>query len=264
MLEGDKADRSRMRWQIKSVSTLKDTIREDMWHLYQAYYTETSRETFYEDLSAKHHVILLQDRHLGTLAGFSTAERYRNEVDGRPFAVVYSGDTIVDQAYWGQTSLQLGFLTYIIITKLLNPHIPVYWFLITKGYKTYLLMSRNFPEYWPRYNKPTPPWEQKVINTLAKKKFGDTYNSEFGLLCFDGECHERLKQDVAPIEDELVAKYPDIRFFVEMNPGHELGDELCCLALINPYLWVSYLTKLGRQKLDKWLKMVSGLLLDKP
>ena len=57
---------------------------------------------------------------------------------------------MIAQAYWGQKALQRVFTRYVVGVKLRHPLQRVYWFLITKGYKTYLLLSRYFPEYWPR------------------------------------------------------------------------------------------------------------------
>ncbi|MDE1999117.1 MAG: hypothetical protein KGI52_09350, partial [Burkholderiales bacterium] len=53
----------------------------------------------------------------------------------------------------------------------------------------------------------------------------------------------RLKEGVAPIDDRALS-HPDIRFFADRNPGHERGDELCCLAAINIKLTLFYVNKL--------------------
>src|SRR5690606_39501773 len=39
-----------------------------------------------------------------------------------------------------------------------------------------------------------------------------------------------LKENVAPITDELRAKHPDIAFFEQRNPSWQRGTELPCIA----------------------------------
>ncbi len=243
--------------QVIPAKKVDPATREAMWVLYAHYYEEGTRDIFLRDLAEKNHVIVIRDTGDYSVQGFSTIKCFSKQVDGRLFWVVYSGDTIVAKEHWGQTALQRAFLTYIIRTKLQHPFTPVYWFLISKGYKTYLLLSRNFPTYWPRHDKPMPAWEKKVLDTLAKEKFGDDYLPEHGIVHYK-DCPGRLKLDVAPISKELQKKYDDIRFFVEKNPGHEQGDELCCLGLNNPHTWIHYLGKLGRKKAKKTLSRALG------
>ena len=224
------------------VQDLDSQIRQQMWTLFQTYYAQVSQEQFALDLLQKSHVILLWSS--GTqrvLRGFSTIETYHQRVRGKKIVVFFSGDTVIEQAYWGQRALQLAWLAFAIGLKLGNPLTRVYWLLITKGYKTYLLLSRNFPEYWPRYDRPTPDFQKAIIHELALKKFGDDWNPDSGLMIPSG-CSDKLKASVAPICDEMLI-HPDIRFFVKKNPGHELGHELVCIGRINAVLALSYIGK---------------------
>lgn len=229
-----------------SVRNLDDTTRAAMWALFEGYYEGVTRARFEEDLAEKNDVILLRDPRDGSLQGFSTLMVYPSTVQGRRFVTLFSGDTLIAPGYWGQTALQRAFLAYGMKTKLRHPLVPVYWFLISKGYKTYLLLSRNFPEYWPRYDRPTPPWHRAVIDYLSREKFGAAWQPEDGVLRFPHD-EGRLREDVAPVDPALMAM-PDVRFFVEKNPGHTRGDELCCIGRIDLALATSYLTKLARRK----------------
>lgn len=234
------------------VSAVDAATREEMWRLFSQYYTEVGRGAFLHDLAGKDHVILLRD-HARALKGFSTAQGYVREVQGRRIGVVFSGDTIVDREYWGQTVLQRAFLRYIVRFKLRHPFTPVYWFLISKGYKTYLLMARNFPVYWPRHDMETPAWERAVLDSLAREKFGASWRPDLGILRFE-RCLGRLRGSVAPIDDELRARYAEVRFFEQKNPGHAEGDELCCIGLINPFQWLYYLGRLGYRRVRRVLR----------
>ncbi|MBN2359812.1 MAG: hypothetical protein JXR83_10190, partial [Deltaproteobacteria bacterium] len=170
-------------------------------------------------------------------------------VQGRAVVVVFSGDTVVARECWGQTRLQRSFLSYVMRAKLAHPLTPVYWFLISKGYKTYLLLTRNFPEHWPRHDRPTPPWQSALLDDVARHKYSAAWQPERGILHFD-LCVGALREQVAPVTEQQL-QYPDIRFFCERNPGHAGGDELCCLGRVNHRLWLYYTTKLLRRALGQ-------------
>lgn len=216
---------------VEPVSTLSALDRSAMWSLFQGYYADVTPELFERDLAQKQLLIVLRDSGDQTLKGFSTIEIYRREAGGRPFSALFSGDTIVDEAYWGQSALHRTFVRALLRLKLERPWVPVYWFLISKGYKTYLLLARNFPVHYPRHDRPTPPRVQAILDFLARDKFGAAYLPSQGILRFD-EPHGRLKEGIAPIDANLMS-LPDVRFFVQRNPGHSRGEELVCLGEAN-------------------------------
>ena len=225
---------------------IRPTERDQMWALLERYYNNVTREQFDRDLSQKTHVILLHSRHTGELKGFSTLVGRQMETQGRRWWMVFSGDTIIDRDYWGQQSLQRRFTLYMLTQRLLHPTQPVYWFLISKGYKTYLLMTRNFVEHWPRYERPTPPWELEATRDAATLLFGDAYDHNTGLLRFvDGQ---KLREGVAPPEEHK-GDAPDVRFFLERNPHHANGDELVCLAPVSPSFLVNFTLRTIRKAL---------------
>ena len=55
--------------------------------------------------------------------------------------------------------------------------------------------------------------------------------------------------DLAKAVEDRFLEHPDIRYFLERNPGHAAGDELCCLGRIDLALWSSYMLKLVRRHL---------------
>jgi hypothetical protein len=241
----------RLSAEVVPVTALHPTAVDEMWRVFSKYYVDVSRETFERDLSKKNDVILLVDSGDRSLQGFSTLQVYERAIDGRPFIAVFSGDTILEEAYWGQTALQKAFVRYVVMVKLRHPLRPVYWYLISKGYKTYLLLSRNFENYYPRHERPTPPFERAILDLLSRHQFGDAYVPEKGILEFS-TCMGRLKPGVAPIDTGLLER-PDIRFFVTKNPGHAKGDELCCLGAVDLGLVTRFTSRLA----DKWAERVS-------
>lgn len=211
---------------LVDISTLEESQIQGMWKVFEKYYADISYERFLRDLSSKNHVILLFADH--KLAGFSTIKVFKEKIGNQKITAIYSGDTIIEEAYWGQTALQREFYNFLVKTWFLNLDSTVYWFLISKGYKTYCLLTRNFAEHWPRHEKATPAFESALIDRLSGSLFGSAWKKELGVLQFENPMG-RLKNNVAPISEEL-RKFPDIRFFAEQNPHHENGDELCCLG----------------------------------
>lgn len=232
---------------IVPVSRIDEATRAAMWALFSDYYEAVTREKFERDLAGKDHVILVRSTADKSVQGFSTITTFESRVQGRRVIGVFSGDTIMGKAHWRQTVLQRGFLRYAMGVKLRHLRVPVYWFLISKGYKTYLLLARNFNEYWPRWDKPTPQWQAAVIDDFARRRFPDAWRPEVGLLKF-AECEGRLKCDVAQVDDKARA-LPEVRFFEERNPGHADGDELCCLGRISFDQAASYVLKVARKAL---------------
>ena len=235
------ADRYRITARKRAVTSLDEALIESMWRLFTRYYDDVDRAAFVRDLRQKHDVLLLLDRERHTLAGFSTIHTHARTVGRRCVVIVFSGDTICDERYWGQRALHGAFLRYVLRVKLANPFTPVYWFLISKGYKTYLLLARNFPEFWPRHDRPTPAWPGQLLDALAREKYGEAWIPERGVLHFT-EPQGRLRGGVAPI-GATERRDEHIRFFDARNPRAADGDELCCLGRINAALALNHLRR---------------------
>lgn len=247
----------KLKVKLVNISELEKHTLESMWAIFCRYYTDVNKERFLTDLKNKDSVFLLHDRQQGKLQGFSTIKVFKNQIADKPYVAIYSGDTIINHQYWGQTALQRGFFNFIIKTKLMNLNTDVYWFLISKGYKTYLLLSRNFPNYWPCHNKDTPNFESNVLDQLATDLFSDSWKPEKGILSFDSPMG-KLKAGVAPIDQSMLAN-EDISFFLDKNSGHAKGDELCCLGKVDYQLAQSYPKKLLSKALRKITKKIDLL-----
>lgn len=235
----------RLSAEVVKVASLAPSDVDAMWSVFARYYAEVSREVFERDLAEKDELILLRDAGDRSIRGFSTLKVFEETIDGRRHLAIFSGDTIVEQAYWGQRALHRRFIRYVVGKKLQNPRAAVYWFLITKGYKTYLLLARNFPDYYPRHDAPTPAAEAALLDRLSRRKFGDAWKPALGVLQFE-RCAGRLAEGVAPIDPSLLED-PDVRFFAQKNPGHAHGDELCCLGRVDLKLWASFTARLLRR-----------------
>jgi hypothetical protein len=166
----------------------------------------------------------------GKIQGFTTFMLIKTSFRDETIHALYSGDTIVDQHFWGQLEL---FRVFGGLFKkfLLEKREPLYWFLLTKGIKTYYLLPLFFNTFYPNYASSNSIYEQLLADHLAWEKFGKFYIRGRGIIRFIPKA-DRLQERFAHIPEN---KYhnPHIKFFTERNPGYTDGDELVCLAKIS-------------------------------
>ena len=218
---------------IISVTEVDERQREQMFALMQRYYLGMNQADFETDLREKQWVIQVVDEVTDRVVGFSTQMLIDQDVEGRSVRALFSGDTIVDQQFWGNNTLTK--LRGRLALDLINDaeSIPLYWFLITKGYATYRLLPVFFREFYPRFDRPTPPSIVQLIDVFAGAKYPQHYDSATGVVrSGEADCC-RLRAGVADVSDQRLAD-PHIQFFTERNPGHADGEELCCLAPLTP------------------------------
>ena len=109
---------------------------------------------------------------------------------------------------------------------------PTYWFLISKGYKTYLLMTNNFPIHFPCFERGTPDKIQKLMDSFYLTRYPENYDPRTGLICVP-QGKVSLKIEVADIDQCMQDRQPRIKFFVEKNPNWRDGIELACIARVD-------------------------------
>jgi hypothetical protein len=209
--------------------TLND--RREMYALLRTYFSGTTRGRFESDLREKESAILLRDTTSGRIQGFSTFMRIEMIIDDTNVVAFFSGDTIVDREFWGETMLShIWGETIVTEAERIRAHQPstrVYWFLICSGYKTWRFLPVFFREFYPHPDQPTPSRFRRLIDTLGATRFGDEYIPEAGVVRFRHATP--LRRGVADVTGERM-RDRRIAFFARMNPGHAEGDELACLA----------------------------------
>jgi hypothetical protein len=204
---------------------------QEMFAVFQCYFENTTPETFSRDLDNKDWVIVLRDPVSQDIQGFSTLACYASVVKKRRIGVVYSGDTIIRPAYWGTSTLPRTWIKTVLRVSEQLPK-PLYWLLISSGYKTYRFLSVFFFEFYPSYDRQTPSEIQEIMHYLAHERFGSDYDPESGIVRFSGG-GTPLRKGVAEVSDRRLQD-PHIAYFIGKNPGHARGDELVCLAQITP------------------------------
>ncbi|MCB0421102.1 MAG: hypothetical protein KDD61_08900 [Bdellovibrionales bacterium] len=235
---------------IKTVASLKERDIEQMFHLFNTYYVNVSLDVFKKDISEKKHILLAYDQN--RVIGFTTIrEMTLRHKSGKSTKGLFSGDTVIEKSYWGRTPLRTLFVWYIWRYKLRHPFSSVYWFLITKGYKTYLILAHNFKVFYPRFDQPMPDKIKECIDLYGSELSPQGYNPGTGLIQGQ-QSKDRLAEGVAPIPGKLTQQNPHVAFFEKANPHWEQGDELVCvgeLSLLQPF---RFFTKVLRRRLFRW------------
>lgn len=211
------------------ISKIDVHVIRQMYKVFSQYYENTSWEVFLHDLSKKTGAFIMRNG-AGRVVGFSTLMKCRVGVGGRPVNGVFSGDTIIERAYWGSRALQLEFFKFLIAEKARHPFDPIYWFLISKGFKTYLLLANNFFTYYPRHDGQDAHLGD-IVDAYCEQMFPAYYNREKRLLDF-GHDYSPLKGDVAEITERMRQDNPKIQFFEDLNPEWRRGTELPCVGEI--------------------------------
>ena len=219
----------RLRAETLRMEALSPSRREEMLALMQRIYADVDVDAFWRDLAAKQWIILLLDREIGQVAGFSTIGLEEVTFGGSPAELLFSGDTVIDPAYWGQKVLDTAFAAFLVRRKLRRPWRPFFWLLLSAGFKTYLIILNYFPGAFPRHDRDPDPEEAAFLDAYCRRRWGSAYDPEQGIVRLPG--HYRVREGVAPIT-EAELRRPNIAFFAEKNPGHLNGDELVCLARV--------------------------------
>lgn len=203
--------------------------RDQMFALFSTHYADVTRNCFEADLAVKTWVILLVDEQQ-IIRGFSTQETYAIEHAGVTRQVLFSGDTIVDPACWGSQELVRGWCA--VAARMLREagSTPCYWFLISKGYRTYLYLPLFFKCYHP-HHEGTGLDLKSLLDSVAKAKFGSCYDSRSELIRFEPALG-RLAAGLNEIPQNREHD-PAVSYFLQRNPDFAHGVELACLAPIS-------------------------------
>src|SRR5579862_3718341 len=119
--------KARLEWDVVPVADLVEARRDELYQLYAAHYDFTDEARFHSDLSEKQAVILLRAPE-GRVVGFSTQMWMPAQVDDRRVHILFSGDTIIHPAYWGDQALVRAWCRFAGSLKARCGDEPLYWF----------------------------------------------------------------------------------------------------------------------------------------
>ena len=220
-------DRKDLRTDLHAPADLAAGTKDEMFALFARAYEGTDRQRFLADLAAKRDVLLLRDS-AGQVAGFTTLAVFDDTDQGRPIRYVFSGDTLVDPAHWGSNALNFAWIRHLAAIEAEAPATPLYWLLISKGFRTYRYLSTFARQYVPRRESPDDPALAALRDRLAMRLFGSAFDLDRGIVV-----HHPPRERLAPPLAELPQfgrTANEARFFAERNPGFLRGEELVCLC----------------------------------
>lgn len=227
---------------FQTVSDINEQTQKQMAAIYFKNYDGSNESLFYDDLASKDEVLLLYFEN--TLVGFTTLKIYDYIWLNKPIKILYSGDTIVERQHWGQQTLAFAWIKRMGKIKREDPLIPLYWFLLVKGHRTFRYMpvfGKSFYPHWSINRNDLKP----LADTLAEEKFGTDYNPNSGIVEFP-ESRGHLKTDIAkPSPEELTKE--SVQFFLARNPGYIQGHELVCICEIEEHNMKPLTKRLFRQ-----------------
>lgn len=211
-------------YELKDLS-LKDL--ESMFSLMADYYENMKKDNFLSDLKTKENVIVLKDAN-EQIKGFSTVVFHDLEIKGKIYKILFSGDTIIHHDYWAQNNLANVWLQFAI-KKQQEFNKPLYWLLISKGYKTYKYLNTFFKTYYPNPNFEIPKLEQSIIDKFGELFYQEKYDKQAGILRMN-KTKDYLKEEFAKISDEKRKTDKIVQFFLKKNPEYYMGNELICIT----------------------------------
>lgn len=220
-----------LRTEIRPAADLSAAIRDEMYGLFARAYAGTDRARFDRDLAAKRDVLLLR-RGDGRIAGFTSLAVIDATDRGQPIRCVFSGDTLVDPAFWGSQALNFAWIRHIAAIRAEAPETPLYWLLLSKGFRTYRYLSTFARQYVPRRDAPDDPALGALRDRLAAGLFGSDFDPGRGVVAHDPP-REHLAPALAGLPETGRAAI-EARYFVRLNPGYARGEELVCLCPLDP------------------------------
>ena len=227
------AGRDRVVTQVRRTRDLTPRDWDDIWTLTNEFY-DVERDYAEAELRRRERVALF--RMNGALLGMASIGVWTATFRGRRVEVINTSHVLIRENWRGRNLLQkLGFRTFLE-TRMRHPLRPIYWFFDTFSYKSYLLLPRNFSQFWPRHDEPTPQLAGALIDQLATGLYGPAWRPAYGIAVRSGQ--KRLRPVAAPLV--LTADSDaNLRFFAAANPGHAEGDVLICLCPLTLANWLS-------------------------
>lgn len=245
--------------QTHSIASISEIEKKELYQLFSRYYEASDFEKFIKDFDSKDDVILLRCKEEGIIRGFSTLKKLQFTHNGKVRVGIFSGDTIIDENFWGATALTFEFFKYVLGVKRKHLFQDVYWLLISKGFKTYLLLANNFQTYYPRFDRETPNEVQSFMDSSWLELYPKDYCLDNKILLTANK-YDRLKEHVAKIGEKELSN-PKIAFFQDKNPRWAQGDELCCVGRVDLGLCIRYSSRTLYKLIKCQLNRLKGIIM---
>lgn len=210
---------------ITPVRELTPAERDQMFALYETYYEAVDRKGFERDLAEKDAVVIVRrDREI---IGFSTYLVRPQTIGSETIHYLFSGDTVLHSAHWGDPVLLRGFFRAAGAAKA-EVGGRLFWFSIIGGHRTFRILPNFFRDFVPAIDGPGSIRLETIRNAIATARYGRHFKPSTGLIDF-GPSQGHLRGQWTDVE-ETAFRNRFAAFFLRANPFYFRGVELACLA----------------------------------
>lgn len=226
-------------------NNLTEAQKVEMWNVYQKYY-HYSKESFMERIPKNTHYSFYYDGN--KLIGFTGLRINHLKVEGKKRLLMYFGQTVVEQAYRGNSLIQTtGFKLCLKYFKEILSRQAYFW-ADALTYRAYLVFAKTLENFYPARAEATPSSTQNLMDHIGNLHYGDTYDLTTGTIIKS----EKFVNDMSVAINAKAMEDPDIAFYAQANPTSNEGNGLLVMAPVN---WKN-LKKIVGRAIDKQISAV--------
>jgi hypothetical protein len=223
---------SELHYELTPKNAIAATTQQRMFELMRSNYDFMTKDNFLADLNQKQYVGLLYDKEQ-TVQGFTTYAINPQNCGTSEYNILFSGDTIIAPEHWGSHELTRGFCKSVGQFMAWDIHKKWYWYLLSKGHRTYMYLPLFFEAYYPSV---APSSSDNLLAAIADAVsqclYPKYWQKELGILKFDTKIGQ-LTPKLAEATFQK-AKKQHVAFFLKKNPQFYEGEELVCITDLNP------------------------------
>lgn len=187
--------------------------------------------------------ILVHRDAAGELIGYFAAHQFRRTVRGKP-SIILRGETgVLREHRGGASTLRFGFGEAMRIVGR-NPGVPVYYLGCLVHPTSYHSLCKYVRPVWPSLEAP-PDASLRALLAELGDSFGLERVGEDPLVREVGWCTRDTEAERAFWRR---CDKPDVRFYVQQNPGYGEGHGLLTLVPISPSVIAGGLARIAREK----------------
>jgi CRP-like cAMP-binding protein/uncharacterized protein (DUF2236 family)/bacterioferritin-associated ferredoxin len=232
-------------------SSAREAFTDALYAVHSRIFDGVDRDAFAHyvvDSPADETKILLHRDEAGEIVGYFAVHQFRRTVRGRP-AVILRGETgVLREQRGGASTLRFGFGEAIRIVAG-SPGVPVYYLGCLVHPTSYHSLCKYMRPVWPSVETP-PDAELRALLAELGDSFGLARVAEDPLV---REVGWRTRDTEAERAFWRRCDKPDVRFYIESNPGYGEGHGLLTLAPVSPIALAGALSRIAREKGDQRL-----------
>ena len=104
--------------------------------------------------------------------------RPKTSTSDKQVRLLFSGDTVIEERHRNSLSLPVAWGKMMLGILSEQPTAPLYWLLISKGYKTYRYLPVFFHDYFPRPGRRLSRFEREVLEAFTGGLFNGTLDRD--------------------------------------------------------------------------------------